>query len=192
MILPLSTLLDDLASVAVIVGAGATVALFFAAVGAGRIAERSIRAAANDVQTQIQEQRKIEERRRVYDHLATFNSRHFTETSVEALNVFQLFKRKPATEATWKRVSPSEKAAMQTVLNFYEEIANEYNSGFLDAQVSQPLVFVAVVVWRQAEELIDFLRREDPRFLEQWRVLYLVALPTFFPDAAQPGTAQAA
>jgi hypothetical protein len=159
--------LDELANLATVVAAAATVALFCAAIWAGYTAK-----------AQIAEQRRIERRRRAYDHLGTFNSRDFTAMTYEASRVFRLFKEgKAASEATWKTLSESERLAVQTVLNFYEETANEYNAGFLDRTAAEPLVFVAVIMWQQALELVEWLRRGDRRYLEQWGELYRAKAP---------------
>jgi tellurite resistance protein len=154
--------LDDLANIATMVAAAATVLLLIAAVWAGKTA-----------QAQIAEQRRIEMRRRAYDHLGVFNSREFTEMTSEAAAVFRLFKEEKATpETIWAKLSDADKTAVQTFLNFYEEIATEYNAGFLDRTASEPLVFVAVVMWQRSEGLSEWFRRSDPRYLEQWEALY--------------------
>jgi hypothetical protein len=179
MIFPLATALEDLANVGLVVAALATVALFVAAVCAGRTARSSIGAAAEGVQAQIQEQRKIEERRRAYDHLTILNSREFTEMTAYALFAFQRFKAEGASETTWEKVTTAGQVATQTVLNFYEEIANEYNAGFLDRKAAEPLVFVAVGIWREGEELINWFREVDDRYLSEWAKLHEAAAPEF-------------
>jgi poly-beta-hydroxyalkanoate depolymerase len=154
--------LDDLGNIAAAVAAGATVLLLIAAIWAGKTA-----------QAQIAEQRRIEMRRRAYDHLGIFNSRDFTEMSAEAARVFQLFKEeKTAHKTIWTKLSDSERTSVQTFLNFYEEIASEYNAGFLDRTAAEPLVFVTVIMWQRSRELAEWLRRGDRRYLEQWERLY--------------------
>jgi hypothetical protein len=101
--------------------------------------------------------------------------------SIETFRVFQRFAAGDPAE-TWKDVSESEEAAIQTVLNSYEEIANEYNAGFLDQQAAEPLVFLATIAWQQGHELIDWLRQGDPRYLDQWEKLYLNAPPALRPE----------
>lgn len=175
--LPLSTShLEELANVAVIVAAVATVGLLLVAVWAGLKAAAGVRA-------QIEEQRRIERRRRAYAHLSTFTSYRFTEMSIETFRVFQRFDDGDPAEI-WKDVSESEEAAIQTVLNSYEEIANEYNAGFLDQQAAEPLVFLATIAWQQGHELIEWLRQGDPRYLDQWETLYLNAPPDLRPEPA--------
>lgn len=155
--------LDDVGNIAAAVLAGATVLLLAAAVFAGRTA-----------QAQIAEQRKIEMRRRAYDHLGIFNSREFTEMSAEAARVLRLFKEEEkAHKEIWTKLSGSERTSVVTFLNFYEEIASEYNAGFLDPTAAEPLVFVAVVMWQRSRDLAGWLRRGDRRYLEQWERLYL-------------------
>jgi hypothetical protein len=159
-----SITLDDLGNIATAVAALATVLLLAAAVWAGKTA-----------QAQITEQRRIEMRRRAYDHLGVFNSRDFTETSSKAAAVLRLFKEeeKTAHGAIWAKLPEADKTSVVTFLNFYEETATEYNAGFLDRTASEPLVFVAVVMWQRSEELIEWLRRGEQRYLEQWERLYL-------------------
>jgi hypothetical protein len=159
----LSLTLDDLGDIATAVAAFATVLLLAAAIWAGKTA-----------QAQIAEQRRIEMRRRAYDHLGVFNSRDFTETSSKAAAVLRLFKEeKTAHREIWAKLSEADRTSVVTFLNFYEEIATEYNAGFLDRTASEPLVFVAVVMWQRSKELIEWLRRGERRYLEQWERLYL-------------------
>jgi hypothetical protein len=154
--------LDDLGNIAAAVAAVATVLLFVTAIWAGRTA-----------QAQIAEQRRIEMRRRAYDHLGVFNSRDFAEMSAEAARVLRLFKEEEtAHKAIWAKLSDSERTSVQTFLNFYEEIATEYNAGFLDPKAAQPLVFVAIIMWQRSKELVEWLRRGERRYLEQWEMLY--------------------
>ena len=179
MIFPLATTLEDLANVSVVVAGAATVLLFFAAGWAGRTAEKAFREAGRGVELQIEQQRMIDERRRAYDHLAVLNSREFTEMTAEALSAFQRFKAEGASEATWEKVTTSEQVASQTVLNFYEEVATEYNAGFLDRQAAKGLVFVAVGIWREGEELIEWIRGTDDRYLSALADLHRSAAPEF-------------
>jgi len=145
-----------------VVVAVATVALVVAAIVGGFL-----------TRTQIDEQRRIARRRRAYDHLTTFNSRSFAETSIEAERVFLRFKEKGADgNAIWHGVSDSERAAVQTVLNFYEESANEYNAQFLDPKAAEPLVFVTVLMWQEVRDTVTWLRRGNRQFCEQWQKLY--------------------
>lgn len=154
--------LDDLADIATAILAVTTILLLVTAIWAGRTA-----------QAQIAEQRRIEMRRRAYDHLGIFNSLEFTETSSKAAAVLRLFKEEKAPHKTiWAKLSDPEKSAILTFLNFYEEIATEYNAGFLDRVASEPLVFVAVVMWQRSKELVEWLRRGERRYLEQWERLY--------------------
>src|SRR4051812_46961451 len=154
--------LDDLANIATAVLAVATVLLLFAAIWAGKTA-----------QAQIAEQRRIEMRRRAYDHLGIFNSLDFTETSAKAAAVLRLFKEENTPHKTiWAELPDKDRNSVLTFLNFYEEIATEYNAGFLDQVASEPLVFVTVVMWQRSKELVEWLRRGERRYLEQWEKLY--------------------
>jgi hypothetical protein len=173
--------LDDLGDIATVVAGVGTIALFLAAIWAGRTAERSVEEAARGIRAQIDEQRAIERRRRAYDHLGTFNSREFTKMSAEAWRVFLLFKKTTSPDKAWKKVSDSDRVAVQTVLNFYEEIANEYNAGFLDQEAAEPLVFVAVLMWQGGRDLIKWQRDGDRRYLDQWDQLYRAKSPSIVP-----------
>lgn len=165
--------LDDLGNLATIVVAVATVALFLAAIWAGRTA-----------QAQIAEQRRIERRRRAYDHLTVFNGFKFARRSYECQRIFKLFQEeKEPKQKIWEKLSDSEKVAVQTVMNFYEETAHEYNAGFLDRKAAAPLVFVAVVMWQPARALSDWLRAGDRRFGEQWEKLYDAEAPAILRPA---------
>lgn len=175
-LLILALSLDDLGNIATAVAAATTVLLLFAAIWAGFLAR-----------AQIAEQRQIERRRRAYDHLGVFNSRDFTDAASETAHILHLFKEEKAPhKVIWAKLSDSEKTSVQTFLNFYEEIANEYNAGFLDRQAAEPLVFLAVVMWQRAKELVEWLRRGERRYLEQWEKLYREQAPAVL-TKADPG-----
>jgi hypothetical protein len=63
---------------------------------AGENVKTQIEAATSNVTSQIDEQRQIEKRRRVHDHLRTFYSAAFTEMSADAGLVFLAARRDPS------------------------------------------------------------------------------------------------
>jgi hypothetical protein len=145
----------------------ATLGLLLAAVWAGITAKRG-------VDDQIDVQRGIELQRRVYEHLSTFSSRDFTEITLDAGSVFDSFNADVATGATeWRSMTSDKRARVLTVLNFYELVATEYNSGFLNRQAANMTVaYSAIVLWERADAFVGWLRGEDKAILAQWAKLY--------------------
>lgn len=155
--------------------AGATMALVFAAIWAGRTAVRQVKVAASGIDQQIGEQRQVELRRRAYEHLSTFSSQSFAESWTEARRLFAAFARSTsAGEAAWKEMDDARKARATTLVNFYELIATEYNAEWLDRKVANTsFAYVAVTVWEEAQPFIAWLGRSDPAYFDQWRRFYL-------------------
>jgi hypothetical protein len=172
--IPFLTLhLHDFADIGAIVAGFATLILVGAAIWAGLTAERSIDEAAAGVRSQIAEQGLFERRRRAYDHLGVFNSHDFTAMSAKASGVFLRCKGGADVGDILASLDEAEMVRVQTVLNYYEQVATEYNAGFLDTEAAEPLLFVAVVMWQQARELTEWHRRDDSRYFEQWKALYV-------------------
>ncbi|MGD0197564.1 MAG: DUF4760 domain-containing protein [Solirubrobacteraceae bacterium] len=166
--------LAGVADIATVVLASATLLLVAAAVWAGVTAKRSVRIAAEGINAQIGEQRLIERRRRVYDHLGTYYSRSFVEMSADASQVFKAFATDmSAGESHWDGLSRHKRARVQLVLNFYEQVATEYNAGFLDRELSnRTLAYVALEMWDRAEPFIGWVRRQNQQYFEEWAELY--------------------
>jgi hypothetical protein len=160
---PLSMSLHDAADWGAIVTGAATLGLLAAAVGAGIVALR-----------QLRDQRVIAERRRVYDHLGAFSDVAFLEMSAEADQLFRTFREDTAKGKTaWEKMSASDRARIQGVMNFYEEVASEYNADFLDKQAAElSLIYVAITIYEHAGPMIEWIRESDPAHLEEWKRLY--------------------
>jgi hypothetical protein len=145
-------------------GAAATLGILVAAVWA----------AVYGVRNQIEQQRTIERRRRVYDHQATLNSRDFAEMTAEAVHFIELFRSNPATAApSWQRAFAAVKMRVIAVLNFYELVAGEYNETLLDRDIANPtLAYVAVGMWDYADPFLAHLRQEGGGVgFEQWKAM---------------------
>jgi hypothetical protein len=155
--------LQDAADWGTIVTGAATLGLFLAAIGAGIIAIR-----------QLDAQRVIAERRRVYDHLEAFYDVSFLAMASEAEQLFRIFRdHRSDGIAKWQEMSAWKQARIQAVMNFYEEVASEYNADFLEKQAADlTLVYVAVTIYERAEVMIDWVRQTDPVYFEQWKRLY--------------------
>jgi hypothetical protein len=152
----------------------ATVGLLIAAYWAGRTAKRQVESAASGIKEQIDLQRQINRRSRVYELLAPFYDRRFLEMSAEADELFRIF-RKDATrgESKWRSMSGPEKARVEAVLNFYEEVASEHNADFLDKDAAAPaLTYVTLTMYERAHGFVEWLRRRNPTYYEQWKYLY--------------------
>lgn len=144
------------------VGAAATVGILVSAVWA----------AFYGVRNQIEQQRAIERRRRVYEHQAALNGRDFAEMTAEAVQFFELFRRGAATAVpSWQKSLIAVKMRVIAVLNFYELVASEYNAALLDRDIANPnLAYAAVSIWDRAEPFIAQLRREGGEAgFEQWK-----------------------
>jgi hypothetical protein len=164
------------------VGAGATVALVLATIGlllaaiwAGITAARGVRAAAAGVDEQIEEQRRTELKCRVYDHLSTYSSRDFTESTIGTVPLLKAFESGDADGADhWQGMTDTDRARALTVLNFYELVATEYNAMFLDRDIAnRSVAYAAIVIWERAAKLVAWLRKDDKAYFAQWERLYL-------------------
>ena len=163
-----ATMTDTFGDWATLLGALATLALFATAVWAGL-------KAAGGVREQISAQRAIERQRRVFDHQSTLNSREFIELSAEAADVIEMFRTNAAEgEELWKtRMSRLEKMRVLAVLNYYELVATEYNAEVLDRPAADTnLAYAVVVMWRYAKTFLDYLRRDDPAYFDEWKYLW--------------------
>ncbi len=130
-------------------------------------------AAVYGVRGQIDVQRVIERRRRVYDHQGVLNSREFVEMSADAYPLIRLFQSNPAVAKTqWEAEPDARKLRVIAVFNFYELVATEYNTEFLDRTAADKnLAYAVVFMWGLASEFIDYLGRNDKEFYAQWRFL---------------------
>lgn len=168
----------DWATVAVAV---ATSCLFIAAIwagfsarDAGRTAKRELLDGAERVKKQIDAQRTIESRRRVFDLQSRLHSQEYVEMATRLFWVIRKFDADTsAAESYWKNtMSDGQRMVVLAVLNFYELVALEYNAKILDREVANPnLAYAALVIWGRAQGLIAYLRRGDPAAFEELRVL---------------------
>jgi hypothetical protein len=154
---------DALGDVVGSIGALATFGLFAVAIWA----------AIYGAKAQIELQRTIERRRRVYDHQATLNSQSFAEMTAEAIPLIRLFSKKaPNRRSHWQSTPIRNKMRILAVFNFYELVASEYNASALDREAANDnLAWAAVEMWEQAKEFIDHLRAYDKASLSQWASL---------------------
>ncbi len=165
---------DTFGDAATAVGAFATIGLLGAAIWAGKTAKASVDIAAEGLRKQIDEQRRIERRRRTYELLSTYLSGDFLEKTADAFPVLRVFDEdEPAGETRWNELSDAEKGTVTAVMNFYELVASEYNAGWLEREVADKhLAYATVVMWERARGLTGWFRRSDPRYFEQWKYLY--------------------
>ena len=159
----LATTSDHLLAWATAVGAAASLGLFLTAIWA----------AVFGVKAQIDLQRVIERRRRVFDHQGFLNSREFAEMSAEVYPLNRLFETDPvAAAARWEGSSDAVKLRVIAVFNFYELVATEYNSEFLDRTTADKnLAYAVVFMWNVVHGFLDYLGEDDEAIYEQWRLL---------------------
>jgi hypothetical protein len=106
--------------------AAATWALLIAAIWAGYKAARGVR-------DQINEQRLIERRRRVFELQSVLSRADFIAINAEAVKMMDAFRSDPSSARTeWDSLSSFRSLRILAVLNFYELVATEYNEEFLD------------------------------------------------------------
>src|SRR5579859_7357285 len=155
--------LSDVSYIATAILAGATLFLAIAATWAGFSAKH-----------QIDEQRAIERRRRVYDHSQKLGNTEFAEMTAAAVEVFSAFRiSRQFGILKWKNMPANEQARVQVVLNYWEELAMEYNLDFLDRTLmDRSLAYVAIDMWDIAEPLTAWFRERNPLYLEEWWKLY--------------------
>jgi hypothetical protein len=158
---------DSFGDWATLLGALATLGLLIAAVWAGWKAARG-------VSEQIKEQRRIQRRARVFDLQSRFSASDFIAMNAEAVAMMEAFAADPSTAAMrWERMSNVRTLRVLAVLNFYELVATEYNSGVLERDVADPnLAYTVVATWDAAEAFLTYLRRTDPAYFAEWKYLY--------------------
>jgi hypothetical protein len=157
--LAIALTLDRAAEWGEVVTGVATAGLVIAAIVAGVLAGKQIRT-----------QRQIAQRARVYEHLAPFHDLKFLEMTADIGGLIRTFEQDPAKgRAMYNAMSGRERAKVQAVFNFYEEVASEYNAGFLDEEAARrSLVYVTAAMYEGASGLVDWLRGSDPTYLEEW------------------------
>lgn len=165
---------DTFGDVGALFVALATFGLLLAAIWAGKTAKESVEVAGEGIRSQIEEQRRIERRRRTYELLGIYMSADFLQRSTDTVPVLRIFNRdRAAGEAHWKQMTETGKVTVTSVLNFYELVATEYNSGFLDRDVADKhLAYATIVMWEHAKGHLEWRRAGNKRYYEQWKYLY--------------------
>jgi hypothetical protein len=133
----------------------------------------AIWAAIYGAKAQIELQRSIERRRRVYDHQATLNSQSFADMTAEAYPLMVQFgQSRDSGRRRWLSTPIRSQMRILAVFNFYELVASEYNSSALDREAANGnLAYATVAMWKLAKEFIDYLRTDDKTALSQWACL---------------------
>lgn len=161
-------MVDPLGDYATLGGAIATAGLLGAAIVAGV-------KAAGDIRKQIDMQRAIQRKQRVFELQGAFSSREFTEMSAVAADVIELFRsNRSAAVTTWEhRISRQEAMTALAVLNYYELVAAEYNAESFDrATADSYMGYAAVIMWEYAEPFTDYLREKDSTFFVEWKYFF--------------------
>jgi hypothetical protein len=156
---------DPLGDYATLGGAVATAGLLVVAIVVGL-------KAACDIREQIDTQRAIQRKQRVFELQGAFSSREFAEMSAAAADVIELFRaNRSAAMTTWEHHTSREKAMMAlAVLNFYELVAAEYNAESFDrATADSYMGYAAVIMWEYAEPFTEYLRENDSTFFVEWK-----------------------
>lgn len=147
--------------------AAATWGLLIAAIWAGSKAARGVR-------DQINEQRLIERRRRVFELQSVLSRADFIAINAEAVQMMDAFRSDPSSARTeWDSLSSFRSLRILAVLNFYELVATEYNEEFLDrVAANKNLAYTVVATWEYAEGFVAYLRDNDPAYFDEWKYLY--------------------
>jgi len=152
---------------ATIAGDVATVALVGTAVWAGR-------KATGEVRKQLETQRQLHRKQRVFELQNALNSREFIEMTATAAEFLDSFKvDEDAGRERWECGGALEKMTVAGVLNFYELIATEYNAGAIDRHAADLyLAYAAISYWRYAEPFVTYLRSRDSAYFAEWKYFY--------------------
>lgn len=147
--------------------AAATWGLLSAAIWAGYKASRGVR-------DQINEQRLIERRRRVFELQSVLSRADFIAINAEAVKMMEAFGSDASSARTaWDSLSSFKSLRILAVLNFYELVATEYNEGFLDrGAANKNLAYTVIATWEYAEAFVAYLRDNDPAYFDEWKYLY--------------------
>jgi hypothetical protein len=129
--------------------------------------------AAAFAKAQIDQQKELARRQRVYEHLAQLYDRDFVLMMSEAQELFEV--RPPDWEHAWDGRLGDAKSEILAAMNFFEIVAGEYNDprGYLDKQAAQKaLLVIADGLWEQAAPFVHWARKgSDSRSYEQWELM---------------------
>jgi hypothetical protein len=153
----------------------ATLLLFVVAVVAAKFAK-----------AQVDQQKDLARRQRVYEHLAQLYDRDFVLMMSAAQ---ELFEEGPPDESGWENAWEARdgdtKSEIVAAMNFFEIVAGEYNDlrEYLDKKAAQKaLLVIADGLWEQAAPFVSWARKgSDSRSYEQWEEMSRRADRTVLP-----------
>jgi hypothetical protein len=176
---------EDVSAAAGVAGVLVTAA---AAIGALLFAAKQVRAGRENTVSQIKDTQERECRQRVDQYLARLNHVEFLPLVAEAIDLL----RTPLAgrdAAVRHLVSGETVKSLRTgaFLNFFEEVAGQYNAGMLDKQAARrELVPMAVHYWTLGEWFIHNAQARQPTAFNQWqKMVNEVALEDFMADYTQ-------
>ena len=129
--------------------------------------------AAGFAKAQIDQQKELARRQRVYEHIAQLYDRDFVLMMSAAQ---ELFEERPPHESGWEDAwearNGNKKSEIVAAMNFFEIVAGEYNDPgeYLDKTAAQKaLLVIADGLWDQAAPFVHWARKgSDSRSYEQW------------------------
>jgi hypothetical protein len=142
--------------------------------------------AAKFAKAQVDQQKDLARRQRVYEHLAQLYDRDFVLMMSAAQ---ELFEERPPDESgwenTWEARDGDTKSEILAAMNFFEIVAGEYNDlrEYLDKKAAQKaLLVIADGLWDQAAPFVYWARKgSDSRSYEQWEKMSRRADRTVLP-----------
>jgi hypothetical protein len=142
--------------------------------------------AAKFAKAQVDQQKDLARRQRVYEHLAQLYDRDFVLMMSAAQ---ELFEERPPDESgwenAWEALDGDTKSEIVAAMNFFEIVAGEYNDPreYLDKEAAQKaLLVIADGLWEQAAPFVYWARKgSDPRSYEQWEKMSRRADRTVLP-----------
>jgi hypothetical protein len=142
--------------------------------------------AAKFGKAQVDQQKDLARRQRVYEHLAQLYDRDFVLMMSAAQ---ELFEERPPDESGWENVWEARdgdtKSEIVAAMNFFEIVAGEYNDPreYLDTKAAQKaLLVIADGLWDQAAPFVYWARKgSDSRSYDQWEKMSRRADRTVLP-----------
>jgi hypothetical protein len=153
--------------------AGAAAGSFVVTFGALLFARQQIVAARENAAAQIADTDARERRQRVDRYLARLNHIEFLPLVAAASDLLNTepLERSDALRA-WLAGESVDRLRTLAFLNFFEEVAGQYNAGMLDAgAANRELVPTAVHYWEVGGWFIGRLKAEQPRAFDDWETM---------------------
>lgn len=155
------------------VSAAAAVGTLLVTGGALAFAWYQIREGRRNTQRQLDDALGRERRARVDQYLARLTATDFRPAVADAVDLFAVApaERERAWRA-WNARSTDEKLKTLAFLNFFEEVAGQYQDGLLDREAARHVIApTAVRYWEAGDWFIARLKERQPSAFSQWEAM---------------------